>query len=129
MRGKRKRGDGLNAPLGTPRVCGENLAGESVELLLAGTPPAYARKTTKVADYWDGTDETPPRMRGKPQLRYAVTASAGNTPAYAGKTLRRQRVYEPKPGFSITSSDKPHTTADVLGASKPKGVSPKFPRP
>ena len=69
-----------------PRVCGEN-AGESV--------------------WGDEALGTPPRMRGKRARASARGWLCGNTPAYAGKTLRHQHVYEPKPDFSITSSDKP----------------------
>ena len=49
--------------------------------------PAYARKTTKAADYWDGTDETPPRMRGKPLTCPHISKKLRNTPAYAGKNF------------------------------------------
>ena len=72
-----------------PRVCGENLrdtAGFCVEL------------------------GTPPRMRGKRDKVCPQKPGVGNTPAYAGKTLHHQHVYEPKLDFSITSRDKPNTT-------------------
>ena len=50
---------------------------------------------------------TPPRMRGKLTDAQNADKVIGNTPTYAGKTLHHQHVSEPKPDFSITSSDKP----------------------
>ena len=79
-----------------PRVCGEN----------------GARRTSVATP-----TGTPPRMRGKQLVIVPLKNLKGNTPAYAGKTLRHQRVYRAKPSFSITSSDKPNTTTHVLGAS------------
>ena len=40
-----------------------------------------------------------------------------NTPAYAGKTLHHQHVYQAEPDFSITSSDNKNTTTDTTGKS------------
>ena len=37
------------------------------------------------------TEETPPRMRGRPCLNYAKRTNIGNTPAYAGKTPQVSR--------------------------------------
>ena len=50
-------------------------------------------------------------MRGKHPGQLGELLAAGNTPAYAGKTLHHQRIHEPKPDFSITSDDKLDTTA------------------
>ena len=50
-----------------PRVCGEDMHGQM-------TIP--------------GTGETPPRMRGRPRMVAATVDESGNTPAYAGKTIR-----------------------------------------
>ena len=82
--------------MGTPpRMRGKH-AVFSLVMSIAGNTPAYAGKT---ATWW------------------CAVIPVGNTPAYAGKTLHDQRVSEPKPDFSITSSDEPNTTAGVSGES------------
>ena len=58
-------------------------------------------------------------MRGKRSNLGCFSDPLWNTPAYAGKTLHEQRVSEPKPDFSITSSsNKTGFTAWILPAPK-----------
>ena len=95
-----------------PRVCGEDLAGNRVITDAQRNTPAYAGKTAG-HDSWTSTDEkhprvcgedfgrfalgaggleTPPRMRGRPVEVGVDDADAGNTPAYAGKTLPHRHI-------------------------------------
>ena len=87
-----------------PRVCGENSGGKLDHVFYLGNTPVYAGK--RVAPLFDPTHRR-------------------NTPAYAGKTLHHQHVSEPKPSFSITSSDKP-TLQQACRSSQPGVVHRRY---
>ena len=118
MRGKLRRKTRSCLLLGEhPRVCGENASLRFLTPPTAGTPPRMREKleTKSIFGLLIGT---PPRMRENSGSSLPRFEARGNTPAYAGKTLHHQHVSEPKPSFSITSSDKP-TLQQACRSSQP----------
>ena len=73
-----------------PRVCGENLSGNSCANFSPGTSP---------------------RMRGKPAGLCIVCANRRNIPAYAGKTGVR-------PGRTLRTGEHPRVCGENLRGSK-----------
>ena len=89
-----------------PRMRGRPIS-KCPNSFMRGNTPAYAGKTDRYLGQPCGTGkhprvcgedfflrfflssvmETPPRMRGRPDMVVAVGDVAGNTPAYAGKTF------------------------------------------
>ena len=89
MRGRQMQAGGHEAVEGnTPAYAGKTSAGSQA-------PPEH-RKHPRVCgedSVWRRQTqiprETPPRMRGRPPYRDDGEAEAGNTPAYAGKTVKK----------------------------------------
>ena len=73
-----------------PRACGENMATFEPNLMLGGSPP---------------------RVRGKPQDRYAVSHAEGITPARAGKTGRHRPALRTAPDHPRACGENYHGAA------------------
>ena len=77
-----------------PRVCGEYLAARQARAG-AGKHPRVCGEYLTYGNFCKCYKETPPHMRGRPQVYQSYSTKQGNTPAYAGKTARLRRQPHP----------------------------------
>ncbi len=89
MRGKGCAGCLVHASLGiTPAYAGKRITGEVLMVVMPDHPRVCGEKTIAVQSS-NSHQGSPPRMRGKEEVKALLHFNGGITPAYAGKRLKR----------------------------------------